>query len=121
MDQVVYPLHCKAYTDSTAVLYWNTQLLCAQKPKIVQLFLDIGGANVTMYRVKGPDNVVLDYISRLPVHLLPSPAFAFTFASRIDSIQELNTVDDRTADCAGMDIQSVSKKPHHIERLGVAL
>ena len=39
-------LPTKAYTDSTAVLYWNTQLLCAQKPKIIRRVLDMGGANV---------------------------------------------------------------------------
>ena len=36
-------LPTKAYTDSTAVLYWNTQLLCAQKPKIIRRVLDMGG------------------------------------------------------------------------------
>ena len=42
-----------------------------------------------MHRVKGPDNVVPDYISRLPVHLHSSPAFA----SRMDRIEELATTD----------------------------
>ena len=42
-----------------------------------------------MHRVKGPDNVVRDYISRLPVHLHPSPAFS----SRMNRIEELTTTD----------------------------
>ena len=35
--------------------------------------LDIGSMNVTIHRVKGSVNMVPDYISRLPVLLLPSP------------------------------------------------
>ena len=79
----------KAYTDSIAVLYWNTQLLCAQRPKIIRRLLNIVGANVTMHRVNGPDNVVPDYKPHLPMHLLPSPAFSF----RLDGIEELAPMD----------------------------
>mmetsp|Transcript_13194 Transcript_13194/g.23655 ORF Transcript_13194/g.23655 Transcript_13194/m.23655 type:complete len:268 (-) Transcript_13194:1422-2225(-) len=42
-----------------------------------------------MHRVKGSDNVVPDYITRLPTHLLPSPSFA----SKLDRIEELATMD----------------------------
>ena len=44
---------------------------------------------MTMHRLKGPDNVVPDYISCLPVHLLYSPAFLW----RLDRIEQLATTD----------------------------
>jgi hypothetical protein len=99
---------CTVYTDSSAVSYWSTQMLCAQKPKIIRRLMELSQVHLTIHKIRGADNYVADYLSRLPVNHLPS---AIT-AERIHGTSAGATISSLTP--AATVISSLCCAPVHV-------